>query len=213
MIRRHLCIAVALGAVTALAACGNSTGTQNRRALLAEGLGQIFDPPQRTGIAELRALTAFALENTEGALILVEQPAVESGDFFLAAATNDGVTTYGSDQQASLSLRGPVIVASRGFGRDLMSADVGPLPDLLAAGREGSYTRVMRYLDSLDRTVEMTFTCTLSRDTGGMVEYCGSAALEFVNRYTLTPANEIAVTEQWLGDGNGYLTVRFLRRG
>lgn len=209
MTRRNACVAFTL---TVLAACGTDSRTEIRRTQLADGIRQIVSPEARPGIAEMRKLAPFVMENTQGGLILVEQPDFDQGAFFLAATTNRGVTTFGSDAQVTISLRGPVVVASRGFGRDLMSADVGPLPDMLAEGRTGRFTRVMRYLDSEEQTTETIYDCALSADGGVMNEYCGAAQREFNNRYMRSDDGTVSVSQQWLGDGNGTLVIRVLRR-
>lgn len=205
----------ALCLVVGLAACGSPGEVDNRRDLLLAGLRSLDPrPSEAPGIAEIRAFVPEALARTEGGLVLVEQPDFDRAEFFGAAGRNDGIVTYGSDSQTSIALDGPVMVATRGFGGDVMSADIGPLPELLAARQAGRYTRVLRHLDGEDRTTQTRLDCDLrpSDDDGAvLVEYCGSAALEIRNVYRFGADGNVTLSEQWHGAQNGYLILRHLR--
>lgn len=198
-----------------LAGCGSMRDVENRRDLFLSGLRDL-DPtaPAPRGIEDIRAFIPEALARTEGPLLLVEQPDFDRAEFFVAAARNRTITTFGSDSQTTVALDGPVMVATRGFGGDLMSSDVGDLPEALAARRAGQHARVLRYLDGEDRIVTTELSCDLrpSDDTAAtFVEYCGSARLEFRNVYMFGDAGRVVVSVQWHGPDNGYLTLRHLR--
>jgi hypothetical protein len=199
----------------ALAGCGSGDDVQNRRDIFLSGLRDL-DPraPDPLTIEDVRTFIPQALATVEGGLVLVEQPDFDRAEFFGEAARNLDTVTYGSDSQTTISLDGPVMVATRGFGGDLMSADIGPLPDLLAARRDGSYGRTLRYLDGDDRTTVVRLACDLRRADGTpttFVEYCGSAALEFRNIYRFDNHDRVALSVQWHGPLNGYLTLNHLR--
>jgi len=206
----------ALCLLTGLAACGSSGEVENRRDLFLAGLRGLDPRPSETpGIAEIRAFIPTALARTEGGLVLVEQPDFDRAEFFLAAGRNGRVVTYGSDSQTTIALDGPVLVATRGLGGDLMSADVGDLPALLAARQAGRYTRVLRYLDGEDRITETRLACDLRAVDDGradFIEYCGAAVLEFRNLYRFGQDGRVEHSVQWQGPQNGYLALRHLRR-
>jgi len=204
-----LCLLIGLGA------CGSMGDVENRRALFLSGLSgldpRVTDAP---GIAEIRDFIPEALARTEGGLVLVEQPDFDRAEFFVAAGRNGSIVTYGSDSQTTIALDGPVLVATRGFGGDLMSADSGDLPALLAERHGGRYARVLRYLDGEDRTAETRLSCDLSpadASAAAFIEYCGAATLEFRNVYQFGSDGRVAVSVQWHGLQNGYLTLRHLR--
>lgn len=200
--------------LTGLAACGSMSAVENRRDLFLSGIRAI-DPraPEPLTITQVRAFIPEALARTEGGLLLVEQPDFDRAEFFGVAGENGAIVTYGSDSQTTISLNGPVVVATRGFGGDLMVADVGDLPSLVGSRQDGSYVRVLQYLDGEDRMTQTRLDCDLrpaqDRDTV-MVEYCGSAELEFRNVYQFD-AGRVALSVQWHGPQNGYLTVNHLR--
>lgn len=199
----------------ALGACGSMGDVESRRNLFLSGVGAL-DPnaPPPLGIEEVRAFIPEALARTEGGLLLVEQPDFDRAEFFVAAGRNGAVTTFGSDSQTTIALNGPVMVATRGFGGDLMSADAGSLPGLLGAKQPGSYDRTLRYLDGEDRTTNVSLRCDLhpsGRSATVFVEYCGAAELEFRNVFQFDRNGRVAVSVQWHGDQNGYLTLRHLR--
>lgn len=201
--------------LVALAACGSMTDVESRRALVLSGLRDL-DPtaPAPPGIDEVRAFIPEALARTEGPLLLVEQPDFDRAEFFVAAATNGPVTTFGSDSQTTIALNGPIMVATRGFGGDLMSADVGDAPDNLARRAPGPHARTLRYLDGEDRITATDLSCDLRpSDPSGLtfIEYCGSAALEFRNVYRFDADGRVVMSVQWHGPDNGYLTLQHLR--
>jgi len=185
-----------------------------RRDLLLSGW-EALDPraPTPLTITEVRAFIPEALDRVEGKLVLVEQPDTDRAEFFAEAGRNGSIVTYGSDSQTTIALDGPVMVATRGFGGDIMSADVGPLPKLLAAREGGRYGRVLRYLDGEDRTTAVTLDCHLGpadASATSFIEYCGAAELEFRNVYQVD-GGRLVVSVQWHGPLNGYLTINHLR--
>lgn len=202
------------GLVGLLAACGSMGDVGTRRDLFLSGV-EALDPrtPDPLTIAEVREFIPIALERVEGGLVLVEQPDIDRAEFFAAAGRNGSIVTYGSDSQTTIALDGPVMVATRGLGGDIMSADVGALPQLLAARESGSYGRVLRYLDGDDRTTETVLECDLrpvERQESVFIEYCGAASLEFRNLYRFE-SGRVVLSTQWHGPLNGYLTINHLR--
>ncbi|TDL88147.1 hypothetical protein E2L05_08885 [Meridianimarinicoccus aquatilis] len=196
-----------------LACCGNVDGMKERRATL-DFVREAFTPSKVEGslIEAERANIPVALANTTRPLVMVEQPGLDLADFFVLAARSGDIATYGSSSQASISFDGPVMVATRGFGADLMSGDAGSLPDLLAARQSGQYKRVVRYLDGENQTISYPVQCNLEAgDKGTFVEYCGSPYQEFRNVFELSKQGKVVTSIQWHGPDNSYLTIRRLR--
>lgn len=196
-----------------LACCGNVDGMAERRATLDLVRGAVTPSQSEGSVIEAeRANIPIALANTTVPLVMVEQPTLDLADFFVLAARNGDVSTYGSSSQISISFDGPVMVATRGFGADLMSADAGALPDLLAARQPGQYMRTVRYLDGENRTISYPVQCDLKSDGNDVfVEYCGSPYQEFRNIFELSKSGELSTSIQWHGPENSYLTIRRLR--
>jgi len=199
----------------ALGACGSFGDVENRRNLFLSGV-RTLDPtaPAPPGIDDIRAFIPEALARTEGPLLLVEQPDFDRAEFFVQAGRNGPVTTFGSDSQSTVALNGPVMVATRGFGGDLMSADVGDLPTLLGARQSGSHERRLRYLDGEDRTTVVRLQCDLRPGDPSatvFIEYCGAAELELRNIYQFGSDGRVEMSVQWHGPQNGYIVIRHLR--
>lgn len=205
---------LALALAFTLAGCGDLYDTSERRELILSELSNLVDPPERATIAEMRGFIPYALSHTDRPLILLEQPSLDQAEFFVQEAVNREVRVFGSDTQTTVALRGPVIIESRGFGWDLMSSDVGALPEMLRTGQGGDFERVMRYLDGQDHTYAYRFRCNLRRSdrrADAYLEYCGSAELEIVNEYVVDGSNKITEARQWIGPSNDYMVVRYLR--
>ncbi len=206
---------LALGTALALAGCTEPEGERNFTVRVSSQLVETLRARQRpASLAELRAFIPEALARVDGPLIFIEQVQFDQGDFFVPAGQNGDVVTWGSDAQASIALRGPTVIATRGFGDDLMWASSGALPELLAARESGQYRRDLRFLDGEDQTYELSFQCTLSPvpdEDRVWREYCGAQVHEFVNLYEFGPDDRVIRAEQWIGFLNGTLVVRFLR--
>lgn len=118
-------------------------------------------------------------------------PLVETG-------RNGDVITYNTPDGVAVSLRQGVLIATRGLGRDLMSADTGAL---LAGLRGGGAApvRVHRYLDGENREVLRSFACRLSRAGRTVTEACQGDGVQFENSYVLDGTGRIVASRQWVG--------------
>ena len=133
-------MAALLVAATLLAGCGNdalgtdySAATKGLIGLLK--LGKTDAAPtlaslDQQGIATLRK----ALEDDGQAILLVASPSLKYINLMAPYGQNGNVQTWGSTQYETLSLRAGMLVATRGFGPDLMSSS-GPDIATIAAGR------------------------------------------------------------------------------
>jgi hypothetical protein len=87
--------------------------------------------------------------------------------------SNSGVVTWANPEYQTISLQNGVILATRGFGSDLMSARV-PTAQQLSAGT-GTHQRVHYLLDGADQTISQSFTCQLSVSNNETIEILGLA--------------------------------------
>lgn len=165
----------------------------------------------------------FARLSRAGAPAMIASAEDRGGAGALALSARNGqVTTWLSADNTTLSFREGLLVATRGLGGDLMSADIaGPLA-LIRQGGSGLAVRIHRYLDGEDQTRILSFVCDVSSrgmrtiavgdqrsGTRLMQERCVGADTEFQNLYWILPATgEIVQSRQWAGPRTGYLALR-----
>jgi hypothetical protein len=137
----------------------------------------------------------------------------------VAGAQNGNRTTWLSANGPSVTTQNGVMVATRGFPRDLMAADVdGVMRSLIAGG--GTATRVHETLSDTDQIVTQSFTCTVAsqgRETIGILgrrivterfgEACQSDQLSFSNRYWIDDDGKMARSLQAIAPDSGYIQL------
>lgn len=214
--RRPGRVTLALAALLMTQGCAPSDEAQTASLRFVSRLAEnLRDQVPPTPLADMRRAIPLALDRVDGPIFLLEQEKFDQGDFFVPAERNGAVVTWGSDSQATVALDGSVIVATRGFGDDLMAADPGPAPALLAAREAGRYRRTMTFLNGEEQPERVVFGCALAPAAGTAnvwEEYCGSEQVEFVNTYAFGPDGGVVRAEQWIGFLNETVVLRFLRR-
>lgn len=143
------------------------------------------------------------------------QPIVQNGD----------VLTWLSDSGESLSFDSEgMLQATRGLGRDLMTADTAPITRFLGQGRrQGTdLLRVQEFLDAQNTVLRMAYICDVT-DAGvaprrllnatprlrELRETCtGGDGREFTNLYWLDPVTGLLRgSTQWVSPENGRVTL------
>lgn len=199
-----------------LAACGNqpSAGASPGSVLAAlRGAVMPAAAPQPAP-----AITRAEIAQSPVPLLQVAIPSRGAEAVLYPAGQNAGATTWATADGSTLALRGPVLVASRGLGHDLMSA-AAPAGAQIIAG-QGTHRRSYFTLDGADRTLQQDFNCVLSRHEAAPVqiversfavhevkETCTGAGTAFVNRYWITGGGRIVRSIQWLGTDVGFLQL------
>ena len=136
-----------------------------------------------------------------------------------AAAQNGDRTTFLSPDGLSVTTQNGVMVASRGFPRDLMAADVnGTMQALITSG--GPTTRIHETLSGDDQIMRQTFACTVAsqgRETIGIMgrqigtevfaEECRSDRLAFTNRYWISDDGRMVRSLQAIAPESGYVQL------
>ena len=136
-----------------------------------------------------------------------------------AGGSNGDRTTWLSADGLSVTTQNGVMVATRGFPRDLMAADIsGTMQALIAGG--GSATRVQETLSDTDQIVTQRFSCTVAsqgRETIGILgrqigtevfaEECQSDRLAFTNRYWIDDAGKMVRSLQAIAPEAGYIQL------
>ena len=136
-----------------------------------------------------------------------------------AAGSNGNRITWISADGLSVTTQNGVMVATRGFPRDLMAADVDATMRALIAGG-GTATRVHETLSGTDQLVTQTFACTLAsqgRETVGIMgrqigtevfgETCRSDRLSFTNRYWISDDGRMVRSLQAIAPESGYIQL------
>jgi hypothetical protein len=114
------------------------------------------------------------------------------------------------------AFRDGVLVATRGLGPDLMSADVPSAASLRRAS--GGHRRVHDYLTGTDATLRLALDCTLAPggsetlDLFGLalptrivVERCAAPGLAIENRYWFDAQGRIRQAREWIGPAAGHI--------
>lgn len=133
--------------------------------------------------------------------------------FPMAQIETDGATTlWASEDGSQISLRDGLIVATRGFGMDLMSAEAPAMQTVLSGA---SHRRVYHLLDGADQPLRLEMTCKAgtqppeAADKGmrHVVESCSGAAGQIDNHFWVAGGGHVAKSLQWVSPMVGHLIL------
>ena len=218
-----------------LGACAGGDGADGG----AVGAGEAGGPgplqPVLSGVEAFYVGDAPSLAPPDPGLFTPDAVAAQPGAFRLMQVNALGLVEPGRLIQANGSeetyrLRsGPtaafdegILVATRGFGDDLMTMDSrGVLPALRAGG--GEIERAMETLDAQDQVQTQRFACTIAAagseevDLGlrratlqRLDETCRSPALVFQNIYWLDAGGTLTASRQYVSPSVAYLRANRL---
>lgn len=170
-------------------------------------------------------LTRAQLDIVDQPTLLAELPMLEVAATLALSGQNAKVSTWASGDQASLSFQNGVLVATRGLGPDLMSADIAGTMSMLATGRLEYYPRYVSYLDGEYQTQYRVFQCKRtastrdrtvifdrSHNTTRIEETCTTPGRTVTNIYWTGPDGFVWKARQWVSADAGYLwTERLVR--
>ena len=147
-------------------------------------------------------------------LLTVGIPAREAEATLVLVARNQGVETWQTVDNVTVSTQNGIIVATRGLGFDVMGSDVSRTLAALAGRQGGSYKVHRRYLSADNHDVAISASCTMGRTAAGLyVEDCTAAGNAFRNEYALDASGRVARSKQWIGPEVGYLVTSHARAG
>lgn len=177
--------------------------------LLLSGCGQITQMAGLTGTVSAPEPQVIGPE-----LMRVSIPAIEAQATLGPVSRRDDVTVWQTLDGITLSFRDGSLIATRGLGDDLMSADVAGRLEMLrnsrGAGEVGYYPHIRSYLDGEDRTVFRSYQCRRvaptesntdsDRESGlrQIEELCVSPTDRFRNVYWLDPNGAVIRSRQWI---------------
>lgn len=213
-----------IGAVLATAML-TACGTEEREFEFGEIRAAILrEKPTPPTAAETADLVGKALAASNQPLMLATFEDLETSVLLVPLEQNGSVVTWSSQDIRTMSFRGDVLTASRGFLNDLMSAETRSVAAALR-GNGGTVNRSWETLDSANNVVITQRSCRIVKGdpmavpqvTGGTStadrfdEVCeGAPAIR--NVYLVDRTGRILQSRQWLGPAGGYLTLQLVRR-
>lgn len=166
-------------------------------------------------------LTREIVEQSDQELILVSVPSRDAAATLIRAGQNGDKVTWISPDGIGLTFRNGVLIATRGFGHDLMAADVVDLNRGLTPGRLA--VRVHDYLDGEDQIIRRTFQCDLRAGGSETIEIvertyrtrileetCRTPGGSFTNRYWIDGSGRIVQSAQFVSAEVGFVVTRRL---
>lgn len=214
MTLRPLHIAAACAAMAfALAGCGSEKNATVGAQLLKAGGSAIMG-----GGKAAPAPTRAELEAYNSSMIQIVVPHSGMTAYVVPIANVNGVETWASASDQSVSFRDGIMIATRGFGPDLMRAEGPSLARIAQAS--GTTTRSMVWLDGSDAAQRFDFTCELSNagpetitvvgrqhSTRHVLETCTGKHGGFTNEYWFEGADFSRKSKQLLVIGREPVTL------
>ncbi|MFD2173174.1 YjbF family lipoprotein [Rhodobacter lacus] len=220
-------LAALLLAATALTGCGTDTNDlETGREAFSELLGTFT--PKRAGAApaaiDVETMAREGLTVNAGPLLIATLEQNSSTSLFAMRGENGTMRTWMSPSGQALITRAGVLAGTRGFGHDMMSADVDALAAKLRARSAGAVSIELRFLDGLGLERPLPLDCTLTPgatasysfagiDYSGvkMDAHCSGHGFVFDNAYIVGADGRILSSRQWISQELGYLTLQTLR--
>lgn len=166
--------ALALAAAALLSACGNENAPGGLFSVIGDKVAaQVAGgaPPVDARVE----LTPARLAAQRNSILLVVVDRTDSGYTVLPIAANLGTIQWIDETGGGLLTRDGVLVGTRGFGFDLLQADVGPIRAALRAGGGTGLVRVEHRLNGAGEPVRERFVCTLSPQGAETLTFFGTA--------------------------------------
>lgn len=199
----------AAGAAIILAGCGNIQDDDSVIGQIRAGLAaQKQTASPAPDIAALRArFTPEIMAQIGGPILIVQIPSRDAVAVLTRVGTNNDVDTFLTPDGITISLRNGMVVATRGLGFDLMTANVTE-PLMAVTGTGDTAVRVHRYLDGENQIVAQSFGCAYAVTALRQVtETCTSASDDFENIFVMDARGNIATSRQWISPQIGAVLI------
>lgn len=206
--------AAALG----LAGCGSDTDATAGARLVKSTATQIIQNRKKAGTAA-PAITRADLAAFNTPMIQAEVPTLGLTTYLVPFGQNAGVETWSTVEDQTVSFRQGIMVATRGFGPDIMQA-TAPTIAQVASG-SGNYARAYYYLDGADQIQRFDYHCSLAtvgvetiavvnqqHTTRHVTESCTGKQGDFVNEYWFENGTFLRQSKQLLIKEWGAITFR-----
>lgn len=212
-------------AAVALVGCSSASDTEVTDASILRGLFSGKGKQEAPDAQQIAVQVQTAMAATDAPMMLVAVPNRKAVAVMQQIETNGPYATFGARERVSMTLRGGMVTATRGFGDDLMSSNVNAALDLVSRRKAGPVTRVQRFLDGENQTVELVTNCVVAvggtssleidgkpRMAQALTETCQAQVTQFQNSYQVdTGTGQILQSRQWIGPLNGHLVMQVLQ--
>lgn len=122
--------------------------------------------------------------------------------------SRDGVDIMAAADGTQVFIRDGMLIGSRGFGQDLMSAEA---PSMATIRNQTGHRRVTFQMDGTDTMQREDFNCTVQAlpqqpdsTTHSLEERCESPLRVIRNQFIFDDSGTVLKTRQWLTKGIGY---------
>lgn len=193
-----------------LGGCSNDASRPSQLAQLQQVIAALGTPEPGPNAGQIRdSITPEVQAQFGGAelqIAAIEKPPLAS--VLIEVGQNGPVTTFTTPDGVSFGFRNGVLVATRGLGNDLMSADARQTEALLMTQGTGNTVRIHRFLDGQDQLFVRSFVCQITR-AGPQIfrETCAGKEIQFENTYRFDLAGQIVSSRQWISPERGYVTL------
>lgn len=219
-----LCCAVLAAAM--LSACGNGPEASNALGGLpvAKQLAlALVARVERNGVTPADPTTSpdfrVVLEKAGTPFYRVAIPKINSVVVMAPFGQNGNVETWSSANRLTMSVKDGILVATRGYGPDLMTA-VAPDVAQVKAGR-GTFHRVYYYLDGADQPQSLAFDCSyapsgtetvnllgLAYATHRVIETCSNATSHIENNFWFDGNGKLRQSDQFMSPQTAYMRLQ-----
>ncbi|MGB8814165.1 MAG: YjbF family lipoprotein, partial [Paracoccaceae bacterium] len=153
--------AVLLAAVAfGISGCGSDKDATAGARLVKSTALQIIKDIRKGDAETARPITRADLAAFNSPMIQAEIPALGLTSYMVPFGQNGDVETWSSADDRTVSFREGIMVATRGFGPDIMQATAPSIAKVSSGS--GTYDRVYQYLDGGDQVQNFAYRCTLA---------------------------------------------------
>ncbi len=217
----------ALALLLLLAACGGgdeapTVQLQVLQAVRGAVAARVAPAPERPPV------TRAVLDTLDGAFLQITREDADLSAFLYPSLRRryraaGGITVWRTESDETVTLRGGVLIATRGLGGDVLSTE-----QRLGSGGRGpaSGPKVLHVADGDNRQLVLSLACDVvdlgltrieiigwSLTTRHLQERCEGGGGTVVNDYWLDPGNgPVWQSRQWAGPHIGYLQLRQVTR-
>lgn len=208
-------VGLAMATVLGLAGCSsNADQAKILRSFFTRG--GAFQPTSQ--------FIALAQKGSPAYVVSVEKREGAFSTFLRQTENAKGEETWISGDNLSLGMKDGMIIATRGFGGDMLAADAAQTASLLRAGREGVTDRFITLINGEDHAETLSFKCritsegpiavdlgTYTAQTDQFYETCRNGEFSFINIFLIERGSrDIVQSRQWVSDYTGTLAMRVI---
>lgn len=204
-------------AVLALSGCSSDPAQQ---ALVKQALH-----PQESRAPD-PAFVALAASDAPMLILSVETRNQAYAQFARQSTNARGEDSWISGDNLSLGMQHGLIIATRGFGGDLMSADVTRIAPLITGQQMGIAEHFLSHLNGNDQIEISAFRCEVTKrgardvdlgpyvaKTSLMVSHCRNGQTAFKNLYWVEDrSGKVVQSKQWISPYIGMVSTRVIPR-